>query len=64
MLEEDYSKQQFLVILKYVGADQKRFDELIKFVLGHDTELAHRASWPLAYCVEQHPEFSKKHLKK
>ncbi len=59
-----HSKAQVLKIVKYIGNDQNRFDELLKITLGNDPLLAQYASWSLGYCVESKPEFATKHLKR
>ena len=64
MLEAEHSKRQILVILNYIRANQKRFNELLQFALGNDEELARRAYLSIAYCVEDHPKLARKHLKK
>ena len=51
-------------IVKWVGADQKRFDELFKLFLNDEYRVVQRAAWPISYCVEAHPGFIKKHFAK
>lgn len=60
-LLSEHSKAQCLRIVKWVGNDQKRFDELFKiFLSGEYREIQH-AAWPISYCVVDHPQLIKKH---
>jgi hypothetical protein len=61
---KEHSKKQTLKIVKYVGDDQERFDELMKLFLGNEYRVTQRTAWAVSYCVEAHPELIKKHLKK
>ena len=47
-------------ILKWVGTDQKRFDELVHLFLHDEYRVTQRAAWPLSYSVTAHPVFIKK----
>lgn len=49
-------------IVKWVGNDQKRFDELINLFLNDEYRVVQRVAWPMSYCVEAHPGFIKKHF--
>ena len=51
-------------IVRYVGTDQKKFDTLISFCYGKNEKLAQRASWPVRYCLEEHSDLGKAHIKK
>lgn len=62
LVESEHSKKQVLKIVKYVGKDQSRFDELLKITLGKDFRLSQCAAWSLSYCVEAHPEVAGKNL--
>lgn len=61
---EEHSKKQAMRIVKWVGADKKRFAELVKIFLGNEYRVTQRAAWPLSICVEAHPELVKPHLGK
>jgi hypothetical protein len=50
--------------VKFIGHDQKKFDELISYCFGTDQKLAEHAAWPVGYCVENHPKLIMKHFKK
>lgn len=64
LLEKEHSKKQMLKIVRFVGNDQKKFDELISFCFGKNEKLAQRASWPVRYCIEKHPDLGSKHIRK
>jgi hypothetical protein len=58
----EHSKAQTNKILKWVGSNQKRFDELFHLFLNDEYRVAQRAAWPLSYCVISHPQLVKKHF--
>ncbi len=60
----EHSKKQVEKIVRYIGNNQIRFDELLNFTMGKEERLAQCASWSLEYCVEAHPKLATKHLKK
>ena len=45
---KEHSKAQILKIVKYVGSDQLRFDELIKLFLNGPYRVTQRAGWPIS----------------
>ena len=57
---KEHSRAQCSKIAKWVGNDQKRFDELLQLFLNDEYRVTQRAGWPLGYCVEAHPELIKK----
>ncbi|WP_346238644.1 hypothetical protein ABDK00_007655 [Niabella insulamsoli] len=61
LLERPYTKAQANDIVNWIGNDQKRFDALLKIFLSEETLLVQRASWPLSYCVANHPRLINKH---
>ena len=61
---KEHSKKQCDAIVKWVGNDQQRFDELFELFLKDEYRVVQRASWPLSCCVELHPEFIQKHYSK
>ena len=61
---KEHSKANCRRIVKWVGNDQKRFDELFKLFLNDEYRVVQRAAWPMSYCVEDHPELIKKHFAK
>jgi len=60
----EHSKLQKDKITRYVGADPKRFAELVDVFLAGPYLITQRASWPISYCVEYNPTLIKPHLKK
>jgi len=61
---KEHSKKQTMKIVKYIGTDQKRFDELLRLFLADEYRVTQRAAWALSYCAIEHPELIQKHLKK
>ena len=59
---KEHSKANCRRIVKWVGDNQKRFDELFKLFLDDEYRVAQRAAWPMNYCVEAHPALIKKHF--
>jgi len=57
------NKAQVLRIIKYIGNDATKFNDLVKLFLNGPYRLAQRASWPLTVCVEKNPELAKPYLK-
>jgi hypothetical protein len=57
-----HSKTQTNRIVRYVGKDPKRFNTLVKVFLAGPYRVTQRAAWPVAYCVEHHPDLVKPHL--
>ncbi len=58
---KEHSKAQCNKIVEWVGADQKRFDELFNLFLHDEYRVVQRSAWPISYCVIAHPFFIKKH---
>lgn len=61
---KEHSKKQCNLIVKWVGNDQERFDELFDLFLNDEYRVVQRAGWPISYCVENHPTLIKKHFPK
>ena len=61
---KEHSKANCMRIVRWVGNDQKRFNELFNLFLNDEYRVVQRAAWPMTYCVEDHPEFIKKHFAK
>lgn len=59
---KEHSKANCLKIVKWVGSDQKRFDELFNLFLNDEYRVVQRAAWQVSYCVEAHPAFMQKHF--
>ncbi|MEI9921562.1 MAG: hypothetical protein WDO14_22645 [Bacteroidota bacterium] len=50
-------------IIRYVGTNTKRFDDLVKIFLGDTYRLTQWAGWPLSDIVKKHPELIRPYLK-
>jgi len=61
---KEHSKANCTRIVKWVGTDQKRFNELFELFLNDEYRVVQRAAWPVSYCVEDHPELIKDHFGK
>jgi hypothetical protein len=61
---KEHSRRQTDKIIKYVGSDQKKFDELVNLFLHDEYRVVQRAGWSLAYIAIEHPQLITKHLKK
>lgn len=60
----EHSKAQTEKIVKWIGSNQQRFDELFRLFLNDEYRVTQRAGWPLSYCVEKHPQLIQKHFTK
>lgn len=63
-LLKEHSKKQCAAIVKFIGNDQKKFDELFDLFLHDEYRVVQRAGWPISYCVEKYPDLIKKHFAK
>jgi len=61
---KEHTKSQAMKIVRWIGDDQEKFDELVDIFLDGEYRVTQRAAWPLSICVIDHPELVKKHLKK
>lgn len=61
---KEHSRRQTTKIIRWVGGDQKKFDELINLFLKGEYRVTQRAGWPMSYIVIEHPNLVRKHLKK
>ncbi|MBK8610862.1 MAG: hypothetical protein IPL84_13220 [Chitinophagaceae bacterium] len=61
---KEHSKVQCTKIVKWVGNNQQRFDELFSHFLSDEYRVVQRAAWPISYCVDAHPELINRHWKK
>ena len=53
-LLQEHTKTNRQKIVNYVGADKKRFAELMELMLCAEYRLAQRAAWSVSYCVQRH----------
>jgi hypothetical protein len=60
----EHSKPQTMRIVEFIGADEKRFAELMKIFFAGEYRLTQRAAWPLNYCAERHPDLIQPYLPK
>jgi hypothetical protein len=63
-LLKEHSKKQCAAIVRFIGDDQKKFDELFDLFLYGEYRVVQRAGWPISYCVEKYPDLIKKHFTK
>lgn len=56
LLNESAHKERVMRVVEYVGNDKARFTELMCLFQSDSYRLCQRASWPLSYIVENHPE--------
>jgi hypothetical protein len=64
LLITEHSKKQTDRIVKYIGADARRFAVLMKLFFAGEYRITQRAAWPMSYCVRNHPELIKPYFKK
>lgn len=57
LIQQTHSKLQKDRIVKFIGADQGLFEELVSFVLSDELVLAQRAAWPFSYIAIDHPDW-------
>ncbi|MFH0989958.1 MAG: hypothetical protein V1799_08085 [bacterium] len=48
-------KRDVIRIARWIGTDQKRFSQLMDFILTGEDRIAQKAAWIVGYCVELHP---------
>ncbi|HET9745419.1 MAG TPA: hypothetical protein VFP97_06900 [Chitinophagaceae bacterium] len=63
-LLKEHSKKQCNRIVRWVGNDQERFDELFDLFLNDEYRVSQRAAWPVSYCVEEHSNLIQRHFSK
>ncbi len=61
-LNTEYSKNQTLKIVEYIGDDELKFAELVEIFLEGEYRLTQRSVWSFSYCVENNPHFVKPYL--
>jgi len=61
---KEHSKRQANKIVRWVGDDQEKFDELVGLFLKGEYRVTQRAGWPLSNIVIAYPKLISKHLKK
>ena len=58
---KEHSKAQCTKIVKWVGSNQQRFDELFYLFLNDEYRVVQRSAWPVSYCVDAYPVLIGKH---
>ena len=61
---KEHSKKQCDKIVKWVGNNQEKFNELFHLFLNSEYRVTQRAAWPLSYCAIAHPELMKANYEK
>jgi len=61
---KEHSKANCIAIVKWIGNDQQRFDELFNLFLHDEYRVVQRAAWPISELVSLYPLLIKKHLGK
>jgi hypothetical protein len=61
-LQTEYSKNQTLKIVEYIGDDELKFAELVEIFLEGEYRLTQRSVWAFSYCVENNPQFVEPYL--
>src|SRR5581483_5363715 len=55
-IRKEHSRRQMLRIVDFIGTDKTRFSELMQLFFTNEYRISQRASWPVSYCAEKHPE--------
>jgi hypothetical protein len=64
LILKEHSKASTDKIVDYIGDNPARFKELVTIFLRGPYRITQRAAWPLSYCVRNHPDLIKPHLKR
>jgi hypothetical protein len=64
LILNEHSKATASKIVGYIGSDTVRFASLVKIFMQGPYRVTQRAAWPISYCVQNHPQLIKGHLKK
>ncbi len=62
-LLKEHSKKQTMAVVKYIGDDKNRFDELMKLFLSDNYRVGQRAAWVVVFASEKHPHLIKPYFK-
>ncbi len=63
-LRSEHSKEQTMRIVHFIGADAKKFKELMTIFFGAEYRMTQRAAWPVSYCIKDHPVLIEPYLEK
>ena len=61
---KEHSRKQADKIIRWIGTDQDKFDELVSLFLKGEYRVTQRAGWPLSDIVIVHPHLITRHIKK
>ena len=61
-LLKEHSRANCDTIVKWIGNNQQRFDELFRLFVSDEYRVVQHAAWPLSYSVIEHPALIKKHF--
>ncbi len=61
-LLQEHSRNNCDIIVNWVGASQKRFDQLFQLFLHGESLTTQRAAWSISYAVQKHPKLIDKHF--
>jgi len=59
---KEHSKANCNRIVKWIGNNQEKFDELFFLFTGNEYRVIQRAAWPVSYCIQMHPQLIRKHF--
>ena len=59
---KEHSKQNVVRLANWVGADKKRFKELMELFLKGEYRVTQRSAWIVRHCTEQHPKLIEPYL--
>ena len=63
-IRAEHSKMMCSHVVKWIGSNQERFDELFRLFLDDEPVIQQRAAWPLSYAAGDHPPLIQKHFGK
>ncbi len=61
---KEHSKSNCDKIVRWIGNNQQRFDDLFNLFLNDEYRVVQRSAWPLSYAVIAHPQLVQKHFGK
>jgi hypothetical protein len=61
---KEHTKENCEKIIRWVGNDSVKCNELFHLFLNDEYRVTQRAAWPLSYCVINHPELMKNNFEK
>lgn len=61
---KEHSRSNCDKIVRWIGGNQQRFDELFQLFLNDEYRVVQRAAWPVSNTVSEHPALIQKHFGK